>query len=122
MNGRHLLADFFGVEPARLTSQELLSECLLSAARECSLTPVAGPVFHTFPGGGITGVLLLAESHISLHTYPEGGYVAVDVFTCGRVDPRAALTPFRRAFSPRQDRVTVVPRGADNAHGCANAG
>ena len=76
MIGRHLLADLYQVAPERLDDPVLLEQCLEAAALECRLTPVAPPVLHRFSGGGITGFLLLAESHIAFHSYPEHGYLA----------------------------------------------
>ena len=111
MVGKHLLADLYGIDPARLDAPALLARCLEDAARRCGMTALAAPVVHRFDGGGITGFILLAESHIALHTYPELGYVALDVFSCGKVEPVEALDVFRAALAPRDERVSVAPRG-----------
>jgi S-adenosylmethionine decarboxylase len=111
MIGKHLLADLYGVSPERLDDAELLARCLEGAARECRLTPVAPPVLHCFPGGGVTGFLLLAESHIAFHSYPEHGYLALDIFSCGAADPEAALAVCQAMLQPGDVRVTVEPRG-----------
>jgi len=111
MIGRHLLADLHGVEHERLADSALLDRMLLDAARASGLTPVAGPLLHQFPGGGLTGVVLLAESHIAFHTYPERGYLALDVFTCGDSDPSTALEVFRRALDPAWHTAQVIARG-----------
>jgi S-adenosylmethionine decarboxylase len=111
MIGRHLLADLYQVEAERLDDLELLGRCLEAAARECRLTPVAPPVLHRFSGGGITGVLLLAESHIAFHSYPEHGYLALDIFSCGAADPARALTACEALLAPGEVRVTTAPRG-----------
>ena len=111
MIGTHLLADLHGVSPERLNDAALLADCLLGAARECRLTPLGAPVMYGFPGGGVTGFLLLAESHIALHTYPERGFMALDVFSCGRGDPLAALAVLRAALAPQRERVQLTERG-----------
>jgi S-adenosylmethionine decarboxylase len=67
---------------------------------------------HTFSeGGGISGVAVLAESHISVHTWPEKGYAAFDVFMCGDAEPREALSVFKRAFNPGRIVVGEHKRG-----------
>jgi len=116
MIGKHLLADFYGVSPERLDAPAVLSDCLRDGARRCGMTPVAEPVLHHFDGGGLTGFLLLAESHIAFHTFPERGYIAIDIFSCGRSDPRVALDVFREALCPGRERVTVSPRGEQAGH------
>jgi S-adenosylmethionine decarboxylase len=113
--GRHLIADFYGIKLERLNDVDLLSDCLQSAARRCGLTPLAPPVVHHFDGGGVTGFILLAESHIALHTYPELGFIALDIFSCGNSDPDAALEIFRDALSPQREQVTTIVRGGDVA-------
>ena len=111
MIGKHLLADFYGVAPDRLNDADALARCLADAARRCGMTPLAPPVMHRFPGGGVTGFILLAESHIALHTYPEHAYLALDVFSCGGSDPNDALAVFRQALEPGEVCARLAPRG-----------
>ncbi len=111
MIGRHLLIDFHDVSTERLDDAGLLSRLLAEAARRGGLTPLGPPVLHHFEGGGLTGYLLLSESHIAVHTYPELGFAALDVFACGAGDPRAALDVFRTGLAPRRERVTTATRG-----------
>ena len=67
---------------------------------------------HTFThGGGVSGVAVLAESHISVHTWPERGYAAFDVFMCGDADPRKALPILKRAFAPKRVVLGEHKRG-----------
>ena len=111
MIGRHLLIDFHEVSAGRLEDGELLSRLLGEAARRGGLTPLGPPVLHRFEGGGLTGYLLLSESHIAVHTYPELGFAALDIFACGSGDPRAALDVLRMGLAPRRERVTTATRG-----------
>lgn len=113
MVGRHLLADFYDVPETRLTDAEHLARCLLDAARAAGMTPLSDPVLHRFPGGGLTGFLPLAESHIAFHTYPESGYLAADAFTCGACGPEAAIEVLEAGLQPGRVCVRIVPRGEE---------
>ncbi len=110
--GRHLLADLSGVSPALLRDAGAL-DCLLRAAAQAAGATVLGSRFHRFGAdGGVTGVVLLAESHLSLHTWPESGFAAADVFMCGHADPEVAMEVVVAALEPGERRVEVVVRGA----------
>lgn len=109
--GHHLLVDLHGVDASLLDDASLLAACLDAAAARCRMTALGPPVMHAFPGGGVTGFILLAESHIALHTYPERGFMALDIFSCGPVDPAEALAIFRQALAPERERVTSAARG-----------
>ncbi|MEE9443975.1 MAG: adenosylmethionine decarboxylase [candidate division Zixibacteria bacterium] len=86
--GRHLLAEFTDCDSRILTDHELLQKILTDAARESGAT-IVQTVFHDYNPHGFSGVIVIAESHIAIHTWPEYGYIAADFFTCGdRVDPR----------------------------------
>ena len=111
--GTHALLDFYDVSAVRLTDAEQLSRCLTDAARAAGMTPLSEPVLHRFPGGGLTGFLPLAESHIAFHTYPEWGYLAADIFTCGTSAPEAAVAVLRAALQPGRERVRCLPRGEE---------
>ena len=113
--GQHLLIDFHGIEPGVLTDEARLARCLGEAARRGRLTPLGPPVFHRFEGGGLTGFLVLSESHLAIHTYPESGYAALDLFACGACDPGAALDALRAGLAPRRERVTAAARGEVDA-------
>ena len=72
--------------------------------------------FHPFgPGLGVTGVVLLAESHISIHTWPEQGYAAIDIFMCGAAEPQRALDVLREALAPAGCAMRALHRGVDEA-------
>jgi len=67
---------------------------------------------HTFtPSGGVSGVAVLAESHISVHTWPERGYAAFDIFMCGNTDPRKAFLVLKQAFAPKRVVLGEHKRG-----------
>lgn len=109
--GLHLLADFHGVDAERLTDPLAIETLLREAARAAGATPV-GSNFHPFgPGLGVTGVLLLQESHISIHTWPEHGFAAVDVFMCGSARPERAVAVIEAALQPVSVSRQEAPRG-----------
>lgn len=80
--GRHALLDLYDCDPARLDDLELLRSVFLKTAEELRCTLVQ-ECFHRYAPQGVSGVLVIAESHLSVHTWPEHGYAAVDLFTCG---------------------------------------
>jgi S-adenosylmethionine decarboxylase len=109
--GSHILADFYGVSARLLQSRSEL-EVLLRNAAETAGATVLGSHFHSFGSAqGITGVVLLAESHISIHTWPESDFAAVDIFMCGTANPQRALEALVEALSPTQQHVEVAARG-----------
>jgi S-adenosylmethionine decarboxylase proenzyme len=116
MIGQHLLADLYDVASDRLVDGGLLADCLDGAARRGGMKPIGPPVLHRFEGGGLTGYLLLSESHIAFHTYPEHRYIALDIFSCGCADSTAALSVFLAALEPGRERITRAPRGAEISH------
>ena len=110
--GRHLFADLYEVETSLLTNESRLVEILLTALRDAGFN-VVNHLSHAFPGeqAGVTGIALLSESHAAFHTYPEHGYMAVDVFSCGIPSPDAALAVIVEALQPRRVETTVQHRG-----------
>jgi len=83
--GTHLILELYDCGAHIIGDNSLLSEGLLDAVREAGATIVES-VFHEFSPGGLSGVIVIAESHVTIHTWPERGYAAVDAFTCG--DPK----------------------------------
>ena len=85
--GRQILIEFYDCQSEILTDRNQVRQYMLEAARHAGAT-VISDTFHQFKPNGISGVVVIAESHISIHTWPEYRYAAVDVFTCGdSVDP-----------------------------------
>ena len=107
--GMHLLVDLWGA--SNLDDSELIDSALRAAAVKAGAT-ILHSHFHTFtPNGGVSGVVVLAESHISIHTWPERGYAAVDIFMCGACDPHQAVPVLRTAFQPERVDVGEQRRG-----------
>ena len=107
--GSHLLIDMWGA--SNLDEPELIEAALKDAARAAGAT-ILHAHFHRFsPSGGVTGVVVLAESHITIHTWPERQFAAVDIFMCGSCDPTRALPVLRRAFRPSSLQLSDQKRG-----------
>jgi S-adenosylmethionine decarboxylase proenzyme len=107
--GKHLVAELWGRSPHLLNSPDHVRDSLLAAARRGKLTVLSVDV-HTFSPHGVTGILLLAESHMSIHTWPEYGYAAFDVFTCAG-DPWAAFDELKARLDIERADVQELDRG-----------
>ncbi len=109
--GRHVLADLHECDPARLDDVQTIERALREAARAAGATVVGG-VFHRFIPQGASGVLLVAESHLSVHTWPERAFAAADLFTCSsRLDADAALAVLRVHLGASRIVVRDILRG-----------
>lgn len=112
--GKHLLAEFIGCKGCDLDSVHQIKEEMENAAREAKATIVQS-VFHHFSPFGVSGAVVIAESHLTIHTWPEYGYAAVDVFTCGStVDPQVSLDYLAKIFDVDKMIVKDVVRGDMN--------
>ncbi len=110
--GVHILAEFYGVDPSLLEKVAPVRDILESAVASSGLNRLDSR-YHQFSPHGVTGFVLLAESHISLHTWPEKGHLALDIFTCG--PPEKAEKAYRllhEKFSPESAQKTVKHRGS----------
>lgn len=109
--GTHALVDFWGVEHTKLTDIVWVEATLRDAADAAHAT-VLSCTLHQFGGHqGLTGVLLLAESHLSIHTWPEDGFAALDIYLCGTGQIEPCVTKIRAAFLPAREVIRRVIRG-----------
>lgn len=107
--GRHLVLELWGCE--NLNSPEIVERALLDIVEALSLTLLSLNV-HPFSPIGVTGVAIVSESHVVIHTWPELGYAAVDVFTCGEQrNPEDAVPVLREHFSPERIQIMEMTRG-----------
>lgn len=109
-SGQHLLVEYHGCRAALLDDLEGI-EALMRAAADAARATVVASTFHRFSPQGVTGVLVLEESHLSIHTWPEHGYAALDFFTCGQCLPERAHELMRAELGARRAEVMVVQRG-----------
>jgi S-adenosylmethionine decarboxylase len=105
--GTHLILDFFGAE--NLTDVDTIKQTLIKAAEAIGATVLNVQLHYFEPQGGVTGVALLAESHMSIHTWPETKYAAIDIFVCGQLDPTKAIEILTEVFQPTSiERMDIV--------------
>jgi S-adenosylmethionine decarboxylase len=110
--GVEWLVEAFGCSPEALRSEHAVRALFERAVADLALKPVSPPVFHLFPDpGGLTGVLLLSESHLTCHTFPESGYAALNLYCC-RPRPRWDFAArCREALGAARTEVREVRRG-----------
>ncbi|MEL7162291.1 MAG: adenosylmethionine decarboxylase [Bacteroidota bacterium] len=108
--GRHVLLDLYEVPREFLLAPETAHGILRAAAQKMGAT-VVDAKFHAFSPYGVSGVLIIAESHLTVHTWPEHGYAAIDVFSCGELDLEAGLAHLVAAFSAGRHEVRPFARG-----------
>ena len=104
-HGTHLLADLHGCDVGVLDDPVAIETAMLVAARSAGCVVIASR-FHRFTPQGVTGLLLIAESHMSVHTWPESGYAAVDLYTCGDTHAHDAVERLAQALGA--DRVDWI--------------
>lgn len=109
--GVHILADMYGIEPELLERKEYLMEVVERSIRVSNLTKISSD-YYQFEPMGASGIILLAESHLSFHTWPEYGLITLDIFTCG--DPDRAQIAFefiRDSLKPQEIEFRKHDRG-----------
>lgn len=107
--GTHLLIDLCGA--SQLDELETVEAALREAATVAGATILNIDLHHFQPNGGISGVVVLSESHISIHTWPERDFAALDIFMCGDCDPYKAIPVLKKAFGPSAINLTEHRRG-----------
>jgi S-adenosylmethionine decarboxylase len=109
--GTHIVCELSGCDPGALTNVDTVREMMIGAAKASRAT-IMEVTFHRFEPQGVSGVVVLAESHISIHTWPETGYAAMDFYTCGEhTDPWLACDFAARAMGAKTILATEVKRG-----------
>ena len=115
--GTHIVCELSGCNQAKLTDVEAVREMMQAAARAANAT-VIETAFHRFQPQGVSGVVVIQESHLSIHTWPETGYAAMDFYTCGEhTDPWAACQYAAEALDAQQMLTTEVKRGIEAGAG-----
>jgi S-adenosylmethionine decarboxylase len=110
--GQHLLAEYNGCSLEVLDDLERI-ESLMNEAARAARTKVVASVFQPFNPQGVSGVVVIEESHLSIHTWPEHGYASVDFFTCGQGLPIRAHQVIRNGLKAQRSELMLVDRGLD---------
>ena len=107
--GMHLLVDLWGA--SNLCDPATIDHALREAAEAAGATILHSHFHHFAPNGGVSGVVVLAESHISIHTWPERNFASIDIFMCGACDPYESLPALKAAFGPETVNLNEQRRG-----------
>jgi S-adenosylmethionine decarboxylase len=109
--GLQLILELYGCNQRLLNDESKISHCILGAAEELGAT-ILRSYFHKFHPQGITGIVVISESHLSIHTWPEHNYAAVDVFTCGEgTRPYEATDYIIKRLEPEKHHIQDISRG-----------
>ena len=122
----HLTIDGFGGDRERLASEELVRSLLDRYPGEINMTKITAPHVMTYVGEkpddwGVSGFVLIAESHIAVHTFPDRGYVWVDIFSCKAFDAPNAVERIEREFQLTSATVRTLERGLEYPHSVAES-
>lgn len=109
--GSHLLCEYYECDAEKIDDINIISETLINAANKCGVT-ILEKSFHKFSPQGVSGVVVIAESHISIHTWPEHNYAAVDFFTCSEVcDTELIIDYLKNIFGSQRCESKKIMRG-----------
>jgi len=108
--GRHFIAEFYNCSSSIIDNVNAVEKIMTDAAL-LSGTNIIRPFFHTFSPQGVSGIIVISESHFAVHTWPEHSYAAVDLFSCSDFNYRKALTHIRDEFKSQDYSVRLIKRG-----------
>ncbi len=109
--GRHILVEFYNCDAKALSDHKFVEKVMNEAAVKSNAT-IVNSCFHTFNPWGVSGAVIIQESHLTIHTWPEYGYAAVDLFTCGEdVDPWIGFDHLSNQLQAEKWETSEVPRG-----------
>ena len=114
--GTHIIVEAAGCSRETLTDPEKIEQIFMEAAKLANMT-VKASYFFRFSPTGVSGAVIVAESHISIHTWPEEGYAAIDVYTCGESDPERAVDYILRKIGAKHAHISEIKRGIPEEDG-----
>ncbi len=110
--GLHYIIEFTKCNPEGISNVQSVREIFVDAAKKSQAT-ILNEFYHQFNPYGVSGVILIAESHFTIHTWPEDCYAAVDIFTCGEMDSEAAIELMKSRFKA-ETHIKILKRGPNN--------
>ena len=108
--GKHIILELYECPASKLNHPDILETCMQEAATEMGATAVESR-FHHFSPIGVSGVVIIMESHLTIHTWPEYGYAAIDIFTCGDIALEKGITYIVDALSAKRYESQLLQRG-----------
>ena len=115
--GRQILVEFYDCDPEILKDEKYIAQAMIDACIAGQATVVAH-TFHSFSPYGVSGVVVIAESHVAIHTWPEYAYAAVDIFTCGEtIEPWKLFNHLSLAFKSSNSSKMELKRGLFETNG-----
>jgi S-adenosylmethionine decarboxylase len=109
--GRHVIAELWGCDSEKLNDIGFIEQLFVEAALKAG-AEIREVAFHKFAPHGVSGVVIISESHLTIHSFPEHGYASIDVYTCGdRIDPNVAANYISEALGATKSENLEVPRG-----------
>ncbi|HEY4554594.1 MAG TPA: adenosylmethionine decarboxylase [Bacillaceae bacterium] len=108
--GRHVISELWGCDFDKLNSMPFIEQTFVEAALK-SGAEIREVAFHKFAPQGVSGVVIISESHLTIHSFPEHGYASIDVYTCGDLDPNIAADYIAEALGAETRETIEVPRG-----------
>ncbi|KGX93395.1 S-adenosylmethionine decarboxylase [Pontibacillus halophilus JSM 076056 = DSM 19796] len=109
--GRHVISELWECNEEKLNDMSLIEKIFVNAALKAG-AEVREVAFHKFAPHGVSGVVIISESHLTIHSFPEHGYASIDVYTCGdRIDPNVAAQYIAESLESKTQETVEVPRG-----------
>ena len=108
--GRHILVEYYNCNEEMLANPQLIEEYMNNSALNAKAT-IVDSVFHHFNPWGVSGAVIIAESHLTIHTWPEYGYAAADFFTCGDIDCDTGIDLLKQLLKSKKYEVKKILRG-----------
>ena len=115
--GKHILAEFYKCDSAILNDVALIEKYMIESAKKAKATIVSSS-FHRFNPFGVSGVVVIAESHLAIHTWPEYGYASIDIYTCGdTLNPWIAFKYLVKTLQAKETSMIELKRGLFDVEG-----
>ncbi|KAB2334189.1 adenosylmethionine decarboxylase [Cytobacillus gottheilii] len=108
--GRHVISELWGCDFEKLNDMEYIEQTFVNAALK-SGAEIREVAFHKFAPQGVSGVVIISESHLTIHSFPEHGYASIDVYTCGDLDPNIAAEHIAESLGASASENIELPRG-----------